>query len=361
MTGHVYINGQIGSTYSETGEVLDKGVELIDVVSQFAENGEVEKTIVHIDSCGGHVSVGHDIAQFIESLDGVFTSAENLCASMATEIFLSVPLQNRSIQENCEFIIHNPFMMNVTGDANQLDEYSKSIKATESEMINMYHKATGVSKEALSGLMKIETSLTAEQCIKLNFASSITKKTQSRAVALFYTQKEKQMSKPMLERIAQAYAIIKGEPIVATVERNALAMTFETDKGVLVTPYSDLIVGDPITLEDGTSLENGDYVTVDGDTITVTDGVVTAFVEVAEATDVNAEVEALKVELASVKAELLESKTVAETVVAKMEELAKIGSSYVPPVQATVFREVKNDAKVSVAEQMRLRKESLKK
>jgi ATP-dependent protease ClpP protease subunit len=362
MIGHVYINGQIGSSYDESGNITAKGVELIDVVSQFSLNGEVEQTIIHINSQGGHVSVGREIAKFIGSIENVFTSAEILCASIATEIHLSVPLQNRSIQEGCEYIIHNPFMANISGDASELEQYAKSIKETESEMINTYHKATGVNKEALAGLMKIETSLTVQQCIDLKFASSITQKMQTRAVALFYN---KQMtSKEGLKRINDAFAVITGKAVVvATTERTELAMLIETDKGVLVTPYEDLQVNDPITLEDGTALENGDYLTVDGDTITVTDGLITAFIEAPESTDVpSPEMEALKAELEIVKAELVEAKQVSEIAVAKIEELAKIGSTYVPPVQATVFRTVKtNEQTLSVREQMEARKNLNKK
>jgi hypothetical protein len=72
--------------------------------------------------------------------------------------------------------------------------------------------------------------------------------------------------------------------------------------------------------------------------------------------------EALKAELEIVKAELVEAKQVSEIAVAKIEELAKIGSTYVPPVQATVFRTVKtNEQTLSVREQMEARKNLNKK
>lgn len=368
MIGNIYIKGQIGNSYDENGIITKMGVELIDVVSQVQGLGEVDTINVHIDSEGGYVEVGRSIAQFLSSLGNVNTIAENLCASIATEIHLSVPLNNRFIQEGTSYIIHNPFLMNVTGDANALEEMSKNIKETESEMINNYAKATGVSKEALSGLMKIETSLTADQCLKLNFASAIVPKQQQRAVALIYNQKQTNMKKPLMERVALAMSILKGEEVVATVQREALALIVETDKGNIDVPYADIQIGDPVMMEDGTVAPDGIYTSTLGAIITVMDGLVSDFVEVPEPIEeplsavptqeemdaLTAENESLKAEVEALKLELDKANGVAETVVAKMEELAKVGSNFTPPAQATVFREIETPK--SVKEQMRERK-----
>lgn len=371
MIGNVYIKGQIGNSYDENGVITQKGVELIDVVSQVQSLGEVDTINVHIDSEGGYVEVGRSIAQFLSSLGNVNTIAENLCASIATEIHLSVPLNNRFIQEGTSYIIHNPFLMNVTGDASALEEMSKNIKETESEMINNYAKATGVSKEALSGLMKIETSLTVDQCLKLNFASAIVPKTQQRAVALIYNQKQTNMKKPLMERVALAMSILKGEEIVAKVERNQLAMIVETDKGNLELPFDDIQVGDPVMLEDGTVPLDGTYLTTEGATIVIVDGLVSEYMETEapelevelelsalptqeEMDKLTAENESLKAEIEALKLELEKANGVAEAVVSKMEELAKVGSNFTPPAQATVFREVATPK--TIKEQMAERK-----
>ena len=368
MIGNIYIKGQIGNSYDENGIITKNGVELIDVVSQVQGLGEVDTINVHIDSEGGYVEVGRSIAQFLSSLGNVNTIAENLCASIATEIHLSVPLNNRFIQEGTAYIIHNPFLMNVTGDANALEEMSKNIKETESEMINNYAKATGVSKEALSGLMKIETSLTTDQCLKLNFASAIVPKQQQRAVALIYNKQQTNMKKPLMERVALAMSILKGEEIVATVERTELAMMVETDKGNLELPFDDIQVGDPVLMEDGTVPLDGTYTSTLGATIVILNGLVSEFMEVPEPIEeplsamptqeemdkLTAENESLKAEIEALKLELDKANGVAETVVAKMEELAQIGSNYTPPAQATVFREIETPK--TIKQQMAERK-----
>ena len=61
-----------------------------------------------------------------------------------------------------------------------------------------------------------------------------------------------------------------------------------------------------------------------------------------------------KAEIEALKLELDKANGVAETVVAKMEELAKVGSNYTPPAQATVFREIETPK--TIKEQMAERK-----
>ena len=365
MIGHVYIKGQIGNSYDENGNVTKKGVELIDVVEQVQGLGQVEQVIFHIDSPGGYVSVGESIANFIKSLPNAVTIAENLCASIATAIHLAVPLQNRKAVEGVDYIIHNPFLQNVTGDASKLQDYADSIKETEKELVSMYSSATGVSKEAISGLMAVETALTSEQCLKMKFISEILPKENVQMVALIYNEKQNEMKKPLLERTKEALAKlgIKSNAQASTNNnREALAMTFETDLGELETPFSDLMIGDPASIE-GAPAPDGTYTAVDGSVITVVGGFVTDFTLATPATvvtpDANAqleilkaEFEALKSENETLKAENNSLKVESEEVVAELEKLANVRSTYVPPAQAQSFRKVDdNNSKKSLKEQ----------
>jgi ATP-dependent protease ClpP protease subunit len=344
MTGHVYINGQIGNTYDDNGVVTQKGVELIDVVSQVAEFGDVENIHVHIDSCGGFVSVGNSIAEFLGSLKNCFTIAENQCASIATAIHLSVPLQNRMIQEGCNYLIHNPFLQSVSGDASQLQSLADSIKETESELINMYVKATGVSKEAISGLMAIETALTPEQCIKMKFASTITQKETARAVALIYTQKQNEMNKPLLSRMALAMAVLAGTATAVTNTREAMAMTLVTDLGTLETPFSDLMVGDAATLN-GAPAESGTYTLEDGTILEIVDGVIMTITPAEAPVEnsielLNAKIEELTAQNFILETEKAEANETALKVVEEMEALAKVKSNFTPPQARAAFKPV---------------------
>lgn len=366
MIGHVYITGQIGNSYDDNGNVTAKGVELIDVVSQIQDVAQSDAIHVHINSEGGYVSIGRSIAEFLKSVPNCFTIAETLCASIATEIHLAVPLQNRMIVEGTTYLIHNPWLQSVSGDASQLEEYAKGIKETESEMISMYAKATGISKDALSGLMKIETSLTSEQCLKLGFVGSVLPKMEKRAVALLYNQNQINMKKPLMDRLALAMSAfseaLKGD------ERVALAMTLVTDKGVIMTPFEDLMKGDPVTLEDGSVALDGEYLAEDGVKIVVLNGVISEIVEAEVEVEVASEVVALQNEIAELKAkfeeqttELAKANEVAETVVAKMEELAKLGSNFTPPVAVAQFRKIDEPTKAKTMAERKAELTNLKK
>lgn len=374
VDGHIYIKGQIGNTYNEKGEIESKGVELIDVVDQIANLGEVENIIVHINSPGGFVTVGESIANLLSSLPNCYTIAEELCASIATKIHLSVPLQNRKIQEGTDYVIHNPFLQNVTGDASQLQDYANYVKETEQELINMYAKATGLDKNAISGLMAIETTLTAEKCLSLKFASEIIPKEQARTVALFYTQNQIEMSKSFLERSKEAKAAllaklgIKDEttpnPAPAPT-REAKAMIIETDKGTIETPYMDLMVGDPVLMADGTTPENGSYILPDGTVIEVMDGMISAITPAAPPVEdsiesLKAALEAEKAKNAELNSKLTETEAEAEAVVLEMEALAKVRSNYVPPVNVQAFAKQKENTPESKAEILAKRRAELK-
>jgi ATP-dependent protease ClpP protease subunit len=376
VDGHIFIKGQIGNSYNEKGEVESKGVELIDVVDQIANLGEVENIIVHINSPGGFVSVGESIANLLGSLPNCYTIAEELCASIATKIHLSVPLQNRKIQEGTDYVIHNPFLQNVTGDASQLQDYANYVKETEQDLINMYAKATGLDKNAISGLMAIETTLTAEKCLSLKFASEIIPKEQARTVALFYTQNQIEMSKSFLERSKEAKAAllaklgIKDESNpnpnpTPNPTREAKAMIIETDKGTIETPYMDLMVGDPVLMADGTTPENGPYVLPDGTIIEVVDGMISVITPAAPPVEdsieaLKAALEAEKAKNAELNSKLTETEKEAEAVVLEMEALANVRSNYVPPVNVQAFAKQKENTPESKADVLAKRRAELK-
>lgn len=398
--GHIYISGVIGSTFEDDGVTIkEKGFDLIDLIEQFQALGEdVEKTIIHIDSPGGYVSVGDDMHDFIKSMKNCFTSAENTCASIATEIFLSVPLQNRSIQEGCNFLIHNPFIPEVGGDAAALQNAANAAKEIEEKLESMYVKATGLNKQAVSGLMALETSLTPEQCIKFKFASSITKKEPTNVLALVYNQNIKGMKLSFKQRAANVAAAIKGEALPHPVEiknegREAKALVLETEQGNINTAFADIMVGDEALWDDGTPVPDGDYVVTSGAvmdmdvnlnpgfTVVVAEGKI-ASITPAEGNENNVDAENVMKDLQSkldaeiaknttltkanttLTSEAAASKQEAEEVLSQMEELAKLGSNYVAPNAVAHFRDTQNKKKKEkemTNSSMKERKESYKK
>lgn len=349
MTGHVYIIGQIGS------DEKTKGVELQDVVQQLEPLKNFDEVFVHINSPGGYVGVGNDIHDYIASFSNVKTIAENYCASIATKIHLAVPVQNRFIEEGCEYMVHNPLLDNVSGNAEQLIAMGESIKPIQKELVNTYIAATGMSKAAVEGLMNQETTLTSEQAISLGFASKILPKAALKAVAFYEqvkTKTENKMSeeKSFMEKVKSLFkekgieleekvVFPKNTKMLSIKGKEALAVMLPSDGGNLETPFADLMVGDPAMLEgmpapagtykleDGTEIvvdENGNIAEINNPSELISSLTLAKSTAEEKVTSLEAELQALKAENETLKSEQNE-------VLAKLKA---VGGTFVPEVKA---------------------------
>ena len=358
MTGHIYINGQIGSDEST------KGVELQDVIMQVEANKEAETLYIHINSPGGSVRVGKLIAEYIKNLPNAITIAEEFCASMGTEIHLARPLHQRKIRQGCEYFIHSPLIEGISGNADELQEASDYIRQTEQMMLNMYHKATGLDKSALIGLMKQETSLTDEDCVSLGFASEIIPSLELKAVAfidkeLINNNNQNDSKMNLKEKIVAAINTAFGEE-----NKEVVAMMVATDNGELSYASEGELpeVGEAVMLGEEVA-PDGEYTTESGFVIVVVEGLVA---EIREPEQVD--VEALKSEIETLKAQLEEAQAKAEESEAKALETVEaeilafkkeITSKYEPKAEKKEFNQQSKE--LSIKEKAQLRKQELKK
>jgi len=377
MNNEVLISGVIGNTYNPDGSVKTKGVELVDVVEQVADLGDVDEITFVLDSPGGNVNVGLDIRDFIASIPNAKTLARGMCASIATVGHTAVPLQNRFIEEGTKYMIHNPWI-ELSGDAATLEVVAKEMKEIEKNLESHYAKATGSTKETISAFMSSEMWLSNDQCIKLGFASQIIPKASLRAVAIFQTNKPNDMAQK--SRLMQALAVLQGTAVaVETTARTAQAVMIETDNGTIETPFVDVMVGDPVMIE-GAPAANGDYTVSNGefvsleggmittgDVITVKDGVISAIVSNGAADDAEnlAELQAkladaeARATAAEAKAAQLETEN--EAAAAQLEALAKMGSKAAMPAAQAAFRGTPPAAPAVTRTAMAERKASYKK
>jgi ATP-dependent protease ClpP protease subunit len=358
MTGHIYINGQIGSTEES------RGVELQDVVMQVEANKEAEVLHIHINSEGGSVRVGKLIADYISKLPMAITIAEEFCASMGTEIHLARPLHQRLIKEGTTYLIHCPLIQNISGNSDELAEAAEYIKQTELSMLNMYHKATGLDKTALSGLMKQETGLSADEAINLGFASAKTGSLELKAVAF--------IEKEIININKNNKKMNLKEKVVAAItsafdQEDPKAMVVATDNGELSYASEGELpeVGEAVMLGEEVA-PDGNYKTEADFTIVVAEGVVTEIVEPevidvealkAEISELKSQLEAKSTEVEEVKAEA-ETKAI-ETVEAEIVAFKKeIKSKYQPIAKKEKFN--KQTKELTLKEKAAARKEELK-
>lgn len=340
----IHITGQIGHTFNADGSIAQEGVTLQSVATQIQAQQDATEFEVRIDSPGGNVSLGFELAKMVKALPNASTVAVNQCASIATAIFCAVPQANRFIEAGCAFGIHNPLFANISGDAATLKAAADQLEPIQKELLANYVAATGAPKQVLQSMMNVETVLTAEEAVTMGFAGSVIEK-QLQAVAFLDTQNATQVNtetmdkktKSFLQRIGLVAANMNATTTAAdpaadpNAGRNAVALMLETDQGVINTPYDDIMVGDPVTLEDGSVAPDGTYVVTDGMQIVVAGGVVSELIPV-EGGDLQAMVVALQNEVAALKAENAELSAgieTANTVIASLEAKAT-RSTYKP-------------------------------
>lgn len=371
MAHKILIAGQIGHSYNPDGTIAVKGVTVVDVASMIAIAPDSEELHVYINSPGGSVAVGEQIAELIKNVPNLKTIASEQCASIATIIHTSVPVQNRFVEQDCDYMIHAPLFINVSGNASELEYAAEQLKPIEAQLVDHYSKATGLTKNVIKPLMSAESHLTPEECVSLGFASAIIPKQAFEAVAfadsenvIFNNQIDMSNITDFQKKVgalAIKFGLKKPENAQANVganaaagvdggqgttdPRDAVALSLETDNGVILTPYSDIMVGDAVTLEDGTPAPDGVYTVADGTVITVSGGMVESF-EIAEGSTIEsvemlAIIEAKDAEIAELKAQIVsfqDAEALTAQVVEKLEAKAS-RSSYVPKLgAAATFR-----------------------
>jgi ATP-dependent protease ClpP protease subunit len=348
MIANIYIEGQIGSSHNEDGSVDVKGVELQDVVAMVHKNQHAEKIVCHITSPGGSVDVGRKIAEYFNSISNLHTLAEVQCASIATEIHLSVPVERRQIATGTEYMIHEPMFSlqrGVSLNSDELALMATEIGKTQAEMVSMYTKATGMDKTALQLLMKQETALTPEQCKQFGFVSEIIT-SPMQAVALLTPTKNNDNMSTIKEEIAalrlQVAGMVAGQKVTGLklgADKVSLDVTADDGTMLIIVTEADVpAVGDGVMLEDGSNAEDETYVTAMG-TMVVVNGAITEYTPAEPAAD-DSEMEALKVELAALKAEKEENEVAIEALKVDVVAMAKLQSTYKPKAKAVAFKKV---------------------
>lgn len=368
-SANIYITGQIGTSYNPDNSVKQKGVELQDVISQVEKNKEAKVKKFIITSEGGSVQVGKAIAAYVSSIKDAITIADQFCASIATEIHLSVPIENRLIVSGTEYFIHAPLMVNVNGNADELNLMADYVKEAEKEMLSMYVKATGMDKAAIEGLMKQETSLTDVQAVELHFASKIIPSIEGNAahvnknIIAFFDKKQntnnentnqmKSFATELTEKF-EAFKKIVAEKLgileaIWKEEKTKDGKVFKVEMA-----GDQFAIGDPVTDESGAPTPNASYELSNGSVIKTNAESKISEISTPKPNASSEEVAALKAELEKAKKENEELKNVSLSIQAKMDVLAKsITSVGKPNTEAsTQFRKrnVATDKETSLAD-----------
>lgn len=297
MTGNIFIYGEIGKdvTIESVRKQIDSAASNYDV---------------HISSIGGDVFEGYTIYNLLlKTGKPIRVIVEGLCASIATLIASAGTIH---MSRTAQFMIHNP-QVSMSGDAYQLRAVAGQLDKIKSQLIEVYLKKTGLSKEKLWDMYDRETWLTAEEAKNLGFIDVIQEPLKAVATAdvnKFNYNMDNNETKSILTRIEKMLSNI-FKP------KNQLTETLEDGTVIVIMSEDNDWVGKSVMYEDGTPVPAGDYILADGKTITVGDGgiiseVTAADETVEEAENEQNEDEQMKAQLDAANARILELESALE-------------------------------------------------
>lgn len=256
MTGHIYIYGEVG-----------KQVTLDTVLKEITP--KITNYIVHIHSPGGDVFDGFAIYNALKNTGKEITvHIEGVCASIAT---LIAAAGNKIIMNTkSQFMIHNPRISSMGGEAKDLRNVAGQLDKIKSQLIDSWVGRTTLSAQELNQMYDHETWLTPEQALEMGFVDEVREVLKAAASADIKKYNRMEDKKTFLARMTKL------------VENffNPKNMTETLSDGrVIMVPDEGEWSGAPVTLEDGSPLEDGTFTLAGGKTITVAGGVITEVTE----------------------------------------------------------------------------------
>jgi len=269
MIGKIYIQGQIGTFEDE------KGVELIDVISQVRKQPEATSFEVYINSEGGVVDTGFDILNFIRSIGvPITTIGKGMVASIATVIFMAG--NKRIVAPGTKFMIHLPMGGISFATAEEMEEHSKHMRAVENNVISFYTKELGLNKEAISPLLKNETWLNEKQLLDLGFVTPVTEMKIS-AIARVQTKNKNKMSKKnLLKTLLAAIGHKEVNKVIYTADEKELVFPDLEEESPIEVGANATLDGQPVG---GTEEAPVQIVGQDGNTYVFVDSKVKEIIE----------------------------------------------------------------------------------
>ena len=284
----ININGIIGQDYTYKQFITD-----------YANAGD-EQIRLLIDSPGGEVNEGEQIAEFIRQHATRFESVMNSgdVASIAASIFLALPFEKRFFDSRKGVaLIHQPFFMpdentpNMTADV--MITLAAQMKDVQETIKKYIAKQTGADADVVDALMAINEPLSESQLESIHFANII----KFQAVA-YFKQNDDMTNEELKAQLGEQKSIL--DKILAYFKPKFVALMLTDANGNQV-EFPELGDGEAVTVGAKTTAPDGELVMADGYTYVIAGGVVTEIKEPeVEPTE---DVEALKAELAALKAE----------------------------------------------------------
>lgn len=321
MKGIIKIIGEIGEE-----------VTLINVMEQVKSQPNSTSFDVIVNSVGGCVVEGWNIAKYLSKLPPTNGIGEEKVCSIATVIYGHCTTRENNPQNPAKFMMHLPMGdMGQGGTADEIEAFGKRVREEEDKLCKFYADLMGFDKDTIKSLISTDTYLTLSQMEA--FGITTKEPTKIVAKAYFNSNTDKSMSnfteedKNWLQKKFEQFEEIfnKNKPEIKNIvlqDANGVSLDFESlEEG------QSPALGDMATVDGDAA--NGDYLMPSGETFVFADGVLTEIMAVVE----DEEVEALKTENASLKEQLETLNTTVENQAKEIEAKQEVVDSITEDVK----------------------------
>ncbi len=153
----------------------DLAEEVIKQLWYLELQGPGKPILLVINSPGGSVDSGFAIWDTIKLITSpVTTLITGLAASMGSVVSLAAAPNRRFATPMSRFMIHQPSIMGVIqGQATDLEIHAREILKTKEQLIDLYMKATGKSREVIEKAIDRDTWMSAQEALEFGHIDKI--------------------------------------------------------------------------------------------------------------------------------------------------------------------------------------------
>lgn len=147
--------------------------EMIQRIADELEANYVEGETIELDfnSVGGYIEAADIIVDILQQAKsyGSKIIARNSGDVMSSATIIWLFADDRIWDNNYKFLIHNPYLENISGDVDSLLEQVKGLITVEDDLANLYSIVSEKDKTYLFEIMAENRPLTLDELQKLNF------------------------------------------------------------------------------------------------------------------------------------------------------------------------------------------------
>ena len=158
------------------GELTSRTVENVynTIHDSYVPGDDVE---ISIDSRGGYFNTAVSVMMVLKYLQmaGSHITIHNTGPAMSAATLIWLTCDERIWDPRFDFLIHNPYMEGVSGDADDLLEQAVDLIDTEEDIRQLYSAISGKTPNEVETLMVQSRPMTVEELKEWNFITDLKK------------------------------------------------------------------------------------------------------------------------------------------------------------------------------------------